>query len=69
MAGRLTLLVGSPRIAPGLLTRAAWQALDAAASVVLARDADEPLADAVAEAGMPVRHRWAACAHPSWRAP
>ena len=55
MAGRLTLLVGSPRVAPGLLTRAAWQALDAA-DAVLARDADEPLADAVAESGMPVTH-------------
>ncbi|NYG07400.1 XTP/dITP diphosphohydrolase [Phycicoccus badiiscoriae] len=55
MPGRLTLLVGSPRIAPGLFTRAAWQALDAA-GVVLARDETEPLADAVAEAGTPVRH-------------
>ena len=55
MPGRLTLLVGSPRIAPGLFTRVAWQALDAAA-VVLARDEDEPLADAVAQAGLPVQH-------------
>ncbi len=55
MPGRLTLLVGSPRIAPGLFTRVAWQALDAA-SVVLARDEDEPLADAVAQAGLPVQH-------------
>ena len=51
MPGRLTLLVGSPRIAPGLFTRVAWQTLDAA-SVVLARDADEPLADAVTQAGL-----------------
>ena len=36
---------------------------------VLARDADEPLAAAVTEAGMPVRPRSATCAHPSWRAP
>ncbi len=55
MTGRLTLLVGSPRIAPGLFTRAAWQALDAA-DAILARDDTEPLADAVSEAGMPVRH-------------
>jgi XTP/dITP diphosphohydrolase len=55
VTGRLTLLVGSPRIAPGLFTRAAWQALDAA-EVVLARDETEPLADAVSEAGMPVGH-------------
>jgi XTP/dITP diphosphohydrolase len=53
--GRLTLLVGSPRIAAGLFTRAAWQALDAAGAI-LARDESEPLADAVSEAGMPVRH-------------
>jgi XTP/dITP diphosphohydrolase len=55
VTGRLTLLVGTPRIAPGLFTRAAWQALDAA-EVVLARDETEPLADAVSEAGMPVGH-------------
>jgi XTP/dITP diphosphohydrolase len=55
VTGRLTLLVGSPRIAPGLFTRAAWQALDAA-DAILARDDTEPLADAVSEAGMPVRH-------------
>lgn len=55
MAGRLTLLVGSPRIAPGLFTRAAWQALDEA-DAVLARDGSEPLAVAVDEAGMPVGH-------------
>ena len=55
MPGRLTLLVGSPRTAAGLFTRAAWQALDAA-DQILARDDTEPLADAVSEAGMPVRH-------------
>lgn len=53
MARRLTLLVGSPRIAPGLLTRAAWQALDAA-QVVLARDPEEPFADALVQAGLEV---------------
>ncbi|WP_270886167.1 MazG family protein [Pedococcus sp. 5OH_020] len=55
MAGRLALLVGTPRIAPGLFTRAAWHALDSAAQV-LARDTSEPLAQAVAEAGVPVEH-------------
>jgi XTP/dITP diphosphohydrolase len=55
VTGRLTLLVGSPRIAPGLFTRAAWHALDAA-DTILAREDTEPLADAVTEAGMPVRH-------------
>ncbi|WP_406832152.1 MazG family protein [Pedococcus sp. KACC 23699] len=55
MPGRLTLLVGSPRIAPGLFTRVAWQTLDVA-TVILARDEDEPLADAVAQAGLTVQH-------------
>jgi XTP/dITP diphosphohydrolase len=55
MAGRLTLLMGSPRVAPGLLSRAAWQALDSAAAV-LGRDAEEPLVDALAVSGMPVTH-------------
>ena len=48
MPGRLTLLVGSPRIAPGLLTRWAWRALEDA-DAVLARSRDEPLAEAVLE--------------------
>ena len=39
----LVLLVVSPRVVPGLLSRAAWQALDAADSR-LARDLAEPLA-------------------------
>ena len=55
MPGRLTLLVGSPRIAPGLLTRSAWQALEVA-DAVLARSGDEPLAEALQESGMPVSH-------------
>ena len=54
MTGRLALLAGSPRIAPGLLTRAAWQVLEQA-DAVLARDEDEPLAHAIEEAGLPVR--------------
>ena len=54
MTGRLALLAGSPRIAPGLLTRAAWQVLEGA-DAVLARDEDEPLAHAIEEAGLPVR--------------
>ncbi|QGN59156.1 MazG family protein [Nostocoides sp. HKS02] len=55
MPGRLTLLIGSPRIAPGLLTRAAWRTLEDA-DALLARDPDEPLAEALVEAGMPVTH-------------
>jgi XTP/dITP diphosphohydrolase len=53
--GRLTILLASPRVAPGLLTRAAWQALEGAGAV-LGRDADEPLVGAVHDAGMPVGH-------------
>ena len=49
---RLTLLITSPRVAPGLLTRDAW---DAVASVdrVLCSDAGLPLARAVAATGRP----------------
>ena len=61
MPGRLSLLVGSPRIAPGLFTRVAWQTLDAA-TMVLARDAEEPLADAVVQAGLEVTFLGAASA-------
>ena len=53
MTGRLSLLAASPRIAPGLLTRAAWQVLEQA-DAVLARDEDEPMAHAIEEAGLPV---------------
>lgn len=55
MAHRLTLLLSSPRVAPGLLTRDAWDVL-ASAAAVLARDEDEAQAVAVAESGMPVAH-------------
>lgn len=47
---RLTLLVTSPRVAPGLLTWSAWQAI-AAADLVLASDAGLPLARAITAAG------------------
>ena len=53
MTGRLVLLASSPRVPPGLLTRDAWRALDEAATV-WARVTDEPLAEAVAEAGVDV---------------
>jgi XTP/dITP diphosphohydrolase len=55
VAGRLSLLVASPRVAPGLLSRSAWQALESA-DHVLARDADEPLPTALAEAGVSVAY-------------
>ena len=52
-AGRLGLLVTSPRVAPGLLSRGAWEVVSNAA-VRLARSIDDPLAEAVVEAGLPV---------------
>ncbi|MFC8501696.1 MazG family protein [Pedococcus sp. NPDC057267] len=55
MAGRLSLLVASPRVAPGLLSRSAWQAVEAA-DHVLARGADEPLAAALVESGVSVAY-------------
>ncbi|CAN5477237.1 nucleoside triphosphate pyrophosphohydrolase [soil metagenome] len=48
---RLSLLVTSPRVAPGLLSRQAWQALDAA-QAVWCRSLDDPLALALAENGV-----------------
>ena len=50
---QLTLLITSPRVAPGLLSWPAWQAV-AAADRRLASRADHPLARAVAAAGHPV---------------
>ena len=52
MTGRLTLLLTSPRIASGLLTREAWRALDAA-DVVLGVDG-EPQLEALRESDVPV---------------
>jgi len=52
VSGRLVLLLTSPRVAPGLLTREAWQALETA-DVVLGRE-DEPQVDAVREASIDV---------------
>ncbi len=51
--GRLGLLLTSPRVAPGLLSHAAWDAV-ASASLRLARDPDDPLVEAVEESGLPV---------------
>jgi len=50
---QLTLLVTSPRVAPGLMSWPAWSAV-ARAGRRLASSADDPLAAAVAEAGHPV---------------
>ncbi len=49
-AGRLCLVVTSPRIAPGLLSHGAWQSI-VSADVRLAALADDPLVEAVEEAG------------------
>lgn len=51
--GRLSLLVTSPRVAPGLLSRGAWSAVESA-SARLCRDVSEPVVDAVVESGLAV---------------
>lgn len=48
--GRLILLETSPRVAPGLLSRDAWTAIDEAPAILCA-DRDDPLAIAVGDAG------------------
>lgn len=50
----LRLLLTSPRVAPGLLSRQAWAALESAAHVQ-AVSLDEPVAAALIEAGVDVR--------------
>ncbi|HET7802569.1 MAG TPA: MazG family protein [Humibacillus xanthopallidus] len=52
MSGRLVLLVSTPRIAPGLLTREAWTTLEQAYAV--RGRPDEPQTAAVVEAGIVV---------------
>jgi XTP/dITP diphosphohydrolase len=52
VAARLSLLLSTPRIAPGLLSREAWTTLEQAGQV-LGRDADEPQLLAVQDAGVP----------------
>ncbi|MDC5698994.1 MazG family protein [Intrasporangium calvum] len=49
---RVVLLVSTPRVAPGVLTRDAWAALAAAREVWAAPD--EPQAEAIAETGVDV---------------
>jgi XTP/dITP diphosphohydrolase len=51
--GSLVLILTSPRVAPGLLTRAAWQVLEAADEVCCSDPAD-PQPQALAEAGLAV---------------
>ena len=50
----LAILVTSPRVPAGLLSRSAWQVLEAA-DVVYAADLEEPVPDAVATSGVQVR--------------
>ena len=52
---RLTLLLSSPRIAPGLFSRDAWTAL-ASAAHVLTRDEDESQLIAIQESGITAAH-------------
>ena len=51
MAARLSLLLSTPRIAPGLLSREAWSTLERAGQV-LGRDADDPQLLAIEDAGV-----------------
>lgn len=51
--GRLTLLLTSPRLAPGLLSRSAWEAVGAAEQV-LARDPDDAQPRALGDEGIAV---------------
>ncbi len=53
-ARRLSLLVTSPRVAPGLLSHQAWRALHQA-HAVFARTDDEALAEAVIDAGVSIQ--------------
>lgn len=54
MPGRLTLLLTSPRVVAGVLSRDAWLALEGA-DLVAGRD-DEPQVHGIRDAGMPVTH-------------
>ena len=61
MSGGLTLLLTSPRVAGGLLSWPAWQALSSA-DLVLARDGHHDQADALVEASIPLqRSEFRAC--------
>ena len=52
---RLTLLLSTPRIAPGIFTRDTWTAL-ASATHVLARDEDETQLNAIRQSGIAAVH-------------
>jgi len=55
VAPRLTLLLTTPRVAPGLFTRDAWTVL-ANAAHVLTRDEDESQLIAIQQSGIPAGH-------------
>ena len=54
MSGRLALLLTSPRVAPGLLSRVVWQVLEQA-DVVVCCDRADAQPTAIAEAGIDVQ--------------
>jgi XTP/dITP diphosphohydrolase len=66
VAGRLALLSTTHRVAPGLLTKSAWQTLDAAELV--AAQAGHPLVPALSDHGVPVETSLPADAHSLARA-
>lgn len=53
VSGQIALVVVSPRVPAGLMTRSAWQVLEGA-DVILARDTAAPLPEAVIEADLAV---------------
>jgi XTP/dITP diphosphohydrolase len=55
MTRRLTVLLSTPRVAPGLFTRDTWTAL-ASATHVLARDEDETQLNAIQQSGIAAAH-------------
>ncbi|HZX08560.1 MazG family protein [Kribbella sp.] len=52
--GRITVLVTSPRVAPGLLTRAAWQSLETAGEIAAAGGPERADVQAVIGSGLTV---------------
>jgi XTP/dITP diphosphohydrolase len=55
-AGSITVVLTSPRVAPGLLTRAAWQSLEAADDIGASGGPARPDVQAVVGSGLPVNH-------------
>lgn len=55
-AGGIKVVLTSPRVAPGLLTRATWQALESADEIGAAGGPDRPDVQAVIGSGLAVTH-------------